>query len=248
MTNPIESQVPHDLNAGGEAGKERLEEMHRRVVDAEIGYRPHAVGVLLGDVARLLADALSRRSSDEAGVRVKALIWSEFTSDENVMFMTAAGFGVRYEVFHKASDVAKIGIQVARFLRHADDLTIADEDELDDSERVSILGYAADLAGAYAMAQADYDPRILSAIDQFAFSANSSTLSPSPSIRAEPVAWMYEYLKGYDGDMPLWGQPQLGLADPRPILGDDVRNVTPLFASKASAWHISPRTPSHDLL
>ncbi len=56
-------------------------------------------------------------------------------------------------------------------------------------------------------------------------------LSLGHPIQGEAVAWSYEYLKGYDGDIPIWGQTQLGLADPRPILGDDVRNVKPLFAS-----------------
>lgn len=62
----------------------------------------------------------------------------------------------------------------------------------------------------------------------------NAALEAASSLNPEaPVAWMYEYLKGYDGDIPFWGQPQLGLADPRPTLGDDVRNVTPLYAHPA---------------
>lgn len=79
--------------------------------------------------------------------------------------------------------------------------------------------------------QFEGDKRAVQCLDCAVRSVNNELLSlrSPPAPEAEAVAWRYEYLKGYDGDIPLWGQPQLGLADPRPTLGDDVRNVEPLF-------------------
>ncbi len=50
-------------------------------------------------------------------------------------------------------------------------------------------------------------------------------------VDAEPIAWRYEYLKGYDGGIELWGRPQVGTDDPTEALGSDVRNVEPLYSA-----------------
>lgn len=100
--------------------------------------------------------------TETVGVRVKPLEWKPFTSDEDVSFMFAAAFGVRYEVFHKASDVAKIGIQVAR-MQHVDSL-LSDDDGSE--ETTTIIGYGKDLVAAYAIAQSDFNTLVLSALKE----------------------------------------------------------------------------------
>lgn len=117
-------------------------------------------------------------------VQVKPLVWTEFQSDDDVLFMQARGLGVRYEAFHKASDVENIGIQVARYLRPE---PTEDDEYPDDNEEVAILGYGRDLEAAYAIAQADYERRIMSAIEI--------------EQEQEPVAWQEEVHAPKDGTM-----------------------------------------------
>lgn len=174
-------------------------------------------------VRAIIAEALSRPIQN-GEVGVKALVWSEFSSDDKVLFMQARGLGVRYEVFHKASDVEKIGIQVARYLRRE---PTEDDEYPDDSEVVDIIGYGRDLAGAYAIAQADFDQRIRSALTPPAVTAGE----------AEQVAW--RDVVGFESRYEVSSHGDIRSKATGRVLS---KSLMGLGYEKAEFWHEGKRT------
>lgn len=111
----------------------------------------------VSEVRRIAHELLASRASPPpaAVTRIKPLEFIEAEDGDGVWALEVLTIGGRYELFHKASDVAKIGIQVAY------NAFAGDEDGL---PQLEILGYGKTLDDAKAIAQAHHGARIRAAL------------------------------------------------------------------------------------